>query len=292
MDPHHHHHHQTTAQTNYTDNKPTVRFYTKANIDFSLTIRDGTVVLASTNPSDLHQHWIIDEKFSTMVKDEEGFPSFALVNKATGQALKHPTGATKPVQLTEFNPDWIDESVLWTRSGNLGDGFYAVRMVNNIKLNLDASKGEVGIHDGSEILVWEWTKGDNQRWTVAPFCKFLNPPPAMRYVVVRSSMTRSLACFYVSGFAYTLSGVMAMQIFVAAFNGHITMFSEVAEFSAKPAPLATASGEGVVGEAFGELGERDGEGDGEATPPSLSHLFIGWNYRLNPHHFLVGLTLN
>ncbi|GKF68175.1 ricin B-like lectin R40G3, partial [Tanacetum coccineum] len=34
-------------------------------------------------------HWIKDETFSTRVKDEEGFPSFALVNKATGQAIKH-----------------------------------------------------------------------------------------------------------------------------------------------------------------------------------------------------------
>lgn len=44
------------------------------------------------------QHWYKDEKYSTSVKDEERFPSFALVNKATGQALKHSIGATHPVR--------------------------------------------------------------------------------------------------------------------------------------------------------------------------------------------------
>lgn len=43
------------------------------------------------------QHWIKDEKYSTRVKDKEGFPSFALINKATGQAIKHAVGATQPV---------------------------------------------------------------------------------------------------------------------------------------------------------------------------------------------------
>ena len=35
------------------------------------------------------QHWIKDMKFSTRVKDEEGYPAMILVNKATGEALKH-----------------------------------------------------------------------------------------------------------------------------------------------------------------------------------------------------------
>nr|XP_043613281.1 ricin B-like lectin EULS3 [Erigeron canadensis] len=167
---HHVSHHNTTPK--YTDNKPTVRFYTKAKRDYSLTIRDGHVVLAPTNPSDLHQHWIKEEKFSTRVKDEEGFPSFALVNKATGQAIKHAVGAEHPVQLVEYNPDKLDESVLWTQSKDLGDGFHAVRMVNNIKLNVDAWNGDQkhgGVHDGTKIYLFKWTKDDNQRWTTAPF---------------------------------------------------------------------------------------------------------------------------
>ncbi|XP_076936667.1 ricin B-like lectin R40G3 [Bidens hawaiensis] len=167
------HHVNTTHHTPvYTDNKPTVRFFCKAKPDYSLTIRNGEAVLAPTNPSDHHQHWIKEEKFSTRVKDEEGFPSFALVNKATGQALKHATGAEKPIQLVDYNPDKLDESVLWTQSKDLGDGFHAVRMVNHIKLNVDAWHGDKdhgGVRDGTKVYLYKWTKGDNQRWTTAPF---------------------------------------------------------------------------------------------------------------------------
>ncbi|KAI3823315.1 hypothetical protein L1987_04750 [Smallanthus sonchifolius] len=91
----HHDSHHTTPK--YTDNKPTVRFYCKAKPDYSLTIRDGKVVLAPTNASDHHQHWIKEEKYNTSVKDEEGFTSFALVNKATGQAMKHSKADGHPV---------------------------------------------------------------------------------------------------------------------------------------------------------------------------------------------------
>lgn len=45
----------------------------------------------------LKQHWIKDEKFGKKAKDEEGFSSFALINKATGQAIKHSIGVTYPV---------------------------------------------------------------------------------------------------------------------------------------------------------------------------------------------------
>lgn len=120
----------------------------------------------------LLQHWYKDEKLSTRVKDEEGFPSFALVNKATGQAMKHSIGATHPVQLIPYNPDVLDESILWTESKDIGDGYRAVRMVNNIRLNVDAFHGDKksgGVHDGTTIVLWEWNKGDNQRWKIAPY---------------------------------------------------------------------------------------------------------------------------
>jgi len=44
------------------------------------------------------QHWYKDEKYSTRVKDQEGCPAFSLVNKATGEALKHSIGASHPVR--------------------------------------------------------------------------------------------------------------------------------------------------------------------------------------------------
>ncbi|RRT37689.1 hypothetical protein B296_00043693 [Ensete ventricosum] len=100
-------------------------------------------------------------RYSTKVKDEEGFPSFALINK---------------VRLIHYNPDYLDESVLWSESKDLGDGFRCIRMVNNIRLNFDAFHGDKnhgGVRDGTILVLWEWLKGDNQRWKIVPHCKFL-----------------------------------------------------------------------------------------------------------------------
>ncbi|KAL6511737.1 hypothetical protein OROGR_021334 [Orobanche gracilis] len=182
--PHHHNphtphfppviHHHTHHVVDEFANRPSVKMYCKAETNYSLTIRDGKVILARSNPSDPFQHWVKDEKWSTRVKDEEGFPSFALINKATGQAMKHSIGATHPVQLVDYNPNVLDESILWTESKDLGDGHRAIRMVNNIRLNVDAFNGDKnhgGVHDGTKIVLWEWKKGDNQRWKIVPHCE-------------------------------------------------------------------------------------------------------------------------
>ncbi|XP_020590025.1 ricin B-like lectin R40G3 [Phalaenopsis equestris] len=152
--------------------QPTVRVFTKAEENYSLSIRDGKVILARQDPSDEYQHWIKDLRYSTKVKDEESFPAFVLINKATGEAIKHSFGATHPVQLVPYNPNFLDESVLWTESRDLGDGFRCIRMVNNISLNFDAFNGDEqhgGVHDGTIIVLWEWLKGKNQRWKIVPY---------------------------------------------------------------------------------------------------------------------------
>ncbi|KAM0953865.1 putative ricin B-like lectin [Dioscorea sansibarensis] len=152
--------------------QPSVRIYTKADENYSLSIRDGQVVLVPANPRDEYQHWIKDMKYSTRVKDEEGFPAFALVNKVTGEAIKHSIGATQPVRLVPYNPDYLDESVLWAESRDTGGGFRCIRMVNNIRLNFDAFHGDEdhgGVRDGTTVVLWEWLKGKNQRWRIAPY---------------------------------------------------------------------------------------------------------------------------
>jgi hypothetical protein len=78
------------------------------------------------------------------------------------------------VRLVPYNPDYVDESVMWTESRDVGHGFRCVRMLNNIYLNFDAFHGDRdhgGVHDGTEIVLWEWAKGDNQRWKIVPWCK-------------------------------------------------------------------------------------------------------------------------
>jgi hypothetical protein len=86
-----------------------VRVLTKANPDFSLAIRNGSAVLVHANANDTHQQWVMDETYSTKVKDEASCPSFSLVNKATGQVLKHGLGETQPVLLTEYQLNTFDE---------------------------------------------------------------------------------------------------------------------------------------------------------------------------------------
>ncbi|KAJ6360095.1 hypothetical protein OIU77_004164 [Salix suchowensis] len=152
-------------------NKLSFKVYSKARPEFHLTIRDGKVILARSSPSDEFENWFKDEKYSTRVKDSEGCPAFALVNKATGQAMKHSIGEALPVQLIPYNQDVLDESILWTESKDLGDGFRAVRMVNNTHLNVDAFHGDKksgGVRDGTTIVLWKWNKGDNQQWKIIP----------------------------------------------------------------------------------------------------------------------------
>ncbi|KAI0531379.1 hypothetical protein KFK09_000933 [Dendrobium nobile] len=111
-------------------------------------------------------HWYKDFRWGNEVKDEEGLPGFALINKATGLAIKHSLGAKHPVRLIPFNPEYIDESILWTESHDTGEGFRHIRMVNNIRLGFDAFHGDKdhgGVHDGTIVVLWEWLKGKNQR---------------------------------------------------------------------------------------------------------------------------------
>lgn len=152
--------------------KPTYRVVTKANPDYALTVRHGQVILAPFNPNNEHQLWYKDEKYSTRVKDAERCPAFSLVNKATGEAIKHSIGESHPVRLIPYKPDYLDESILWTESKDLGDSYRSVRMVNNIHLNMDAYHGDKnsgGVHDGTTIVLWQWNKGDNQRWKIIPY---------------------------------------------------------------------------------------------------------------------------
>lgn len=83
------------------------------------------------------------------------------------------------MQLSSFDPNDLDASLLWTEGDDAGGGFRAVRMVSNINLNLDAwgadkETGE-GIVDGNNVAVCEWAEGENlnQLWFIEPYCKFL-----------------------------------------------------------------------------------------------------------------------
>ncbi|VFQ67349.1 unnamed protein product [Cuscuta campestris] len=153
--------------------KPTTyAVHCKAGPGYALSTRGGAVILAPVDRSDECQHWFREDKLSARVMDEHGFPSFSLVNKATGKAVGHPDGAGRPVELVPHDRDGVqlDGSVLWTVAGEDGDEFKAIRMQNNVRLNMDALGGvkeSGGIRDGTVVGVWEWNGGDNQRVVAA-----------------------------------------------------------------------------------------------------------------------------
>ena len=111
----------------------TFKILCRADEDYCVTVRnDDSVVLAPADSGDVYQakrllldllsriiscallvwlltgveslillqHWYKDMRHSTSVQDEEGYPAFALVNKATGLAMKHSLGQSHPVSIT------------------------------------------------------------------------------------------------------------------------------------------------------------------------------------------------
>lgn len=104
------------------------------------------------------------------------------------------------VQLTPYSPDVLDASILWTESRDVGDGYRAVRMVNNINLNLDAwnaDKEHGGVRDGTTVALWEWWKGDNrnQHWKIVRYCKSCNIAVQKLIVLLGTLKTCTLPLF-------------------------------------------------------------------------------------------------
>ncbi|KAL6864721.1 hypothetical protein ACP4OV_015872 [Aristida adscensionis] len=152
--------------------EPTFRVFCKANDGLCMTIRNGTVCLARTDLWDDYQHWKKDTRYSSRVKDMEGFPAFSLINKITGEAIKHSVDKGHPVKLVPYNPNYIEKSVLWTNSCDAGLGFRCIRMVDCTHLNFEAFQGgnDPGmVSDGARILISDSCEGDNQHWKIVPW---------------------------------------------------------------------------------------------------------------------------
>nr|CAB3467791.1 unnamed protein product [Digitaria exilis] len=154
--------------------RQSMRIYCKADEGFSVTIRNGTVCLAPTDPGDEHQHWVEDTRYGDFIKDEDGFPAITIVNRATGDAIKKSEGKVGPVQLVPYDPHYMDKSLLWSKSGDINDGFHYIRMVDNIYRNLDIcdkgdhDKYQSGVQDGTKVMVSHWCdEGDSQYWRMA-----------------------------------------------------------------------------------------------------------------------------
>ncbi|KAJ1433206.1 Ricin B-like lectin [Sesbania bispinosa] len=146
--------------------------------NYALTIRDGNVILSPYDPTNEHQHWYKDERYSTLVKDELGHLLSLWLTKRQGKPLGipvvllnrkwnvksnvnvklsgHNSAHNTEVRLIPFRCDYFDESIMWTQGDDLGEGFKSMRMANNHHLNLDACQGG-GVRDGTIVILHVWT---------------------------------------------------------------------------------------------------------------------------------------
>lgn len=75
------------------------------------------------------------------------------------------------VLLADFELGVRDESLLWSQSEDMGEGYHCIRMVNKITSNLDALQGDKksgGVKDGTPVILFAWKKQENQVWKIIP----------------------------------------------------------------------------------------------------------------------------
>jgi hypothetical protein len=83
--------------------------------------------------------------------------------------------------LAEYEPNGRDESVWWTMSEDMGQGYRCIRLATKISRNLDVLRGDKksgGVKEGSPAITFAWKKQDNQIWKMTPACKLLPSLPS------------------------------------------------------------------------------------------------------------------
>ncbi|XP_073388742.1 uncharacterized protein [Physcomitrium patens] len=145
-----------------------VRLHCKADPNFNLAAVPGQgPVMVPFSPNDDFQVWYKDVTMSTRVKDETGSSAFSLINKATGQALRHAPEDLAQCLLADYDSNALDQTVLWTMSEDMGQGYCCIRLASQITRNLDVLRGDKksgGVKEGSPVITFAWKKQDNQIW--------------------------------------------------------------------------------------------------------------------------------
>ncbi|XP_078166100.1 ricin B-like lectin R40C1 [Carex rostrata] len=147
----------------------TVKIICQAKQGYNLAIdTDGSTVLSvPSNPKDKYQYWIKETAYGVPVKDEKGQEAFALVNKATGKAIKHGFGYNYLVQVSPFNRNYLDPSLLWTESSGVSHGFQQIRMQNSIDISFDIFNK--GIGDSPLLGLSKSESGAHKNWKIEDF---------------------------------------------------------------------------------------------------------------------------
>nr|ABW73994.1 lectin 2 [Euonymus europaeus] len=146
---------------------PTYRVYCRAAPNYNMTVGKGAAFLAPIDETNELQYWYKDDTYS-YIKDEAGLPAFSLVNKATGLTLKHSNHHPVPVKLVTYNPNVVDESVLWSQADDRGDGYTAIRSLTNPASHLEAAPLNDWSYNGAIIMGGVWIDAYNQQWKIEP----------------------------------------------------------------------------------------------------------------------------
>lgn len=152
---------------------PTYRVACIDDINFSMSIKDGKVILAKANPNDDYQHWYKDDKHGSTVKDAFGNPAFSLINKVTGQVIKKPLELGQPLLLAPYNASDLDKTVLWGWNATRNGPFAILNVMEDAySLKYDFT-ADGGAKDGVQIIARSWIKSDpddrSQQWIINPY---------------------------------------------------------------------------------------------------------------------------
>ncbi|KAJ4761240.1 Ricin B-like lectin R40G2 [Rhynchospora pubera] len=150
------------------DNYKIITISSRFKEGYNLTIRDGAVVLAEADSKDENQKWMTDSSYAKGARDQEDLLSFAIVNKATGQAISHGFGSRYMVQLAKLDKNYFDASLLWTYKANDESGFGDIRMQSQISTvfqafyvdSTDSNKALLALRQRTLIVeqLWKFTR--------------------------------------------------------------------------------------------------------------------------------------
>ncbi|XP_038694406.1 ricin B-like lectin EULS3 isoform X1 [Tripterygium wilfordii] len=142
------------------------RIFNEAVPGCCLSIRHGKVILATTSSRDPTQHWYKNTQYAGQTTDTSGHHAFALVNKSTGEALRHPHGHefNSPVELVDFVEHSINSAILWTKQ-YVNGGASPIWRLNHFDKNLDVQQVS---GNGSIVCMSNVTNALSEYWTIVP----------------------------------------------------------------------------------------------------------------------------
>ncbi|XP_044962028.1 ricin B-like lectin EULS3 [Hordeum vulgare subsp. vulgare] len=141
-----------------------MRLYCRTDTDLNAAARDGRVLLVTADPNDESQHWFQYYDIVGKLTDDQGRRAFALVNRATGQAM---VNKTSNVCLVDYSDQRVEISMMWSMGVKLPNGFSEVRMLTDTSCTLNVVNGWVQ-EDALIGLYSPEPHNDHAIWRIVP----------------------------------------------------------------------------------------------------------------------------